>query len=376
MEKNVRKLKNAYGFDDVSIKPGEITINPQLSDTSVKISNMSLKIPFLASAMDAISSTTFINELDKLGGLAVLNLDGIYCRYENTEEIFEDISKAKKEKVTELMQKIYSQPMKNSLIEKKILEIKKTGSKCAVSIVPANTKKTLGIIKDSGADILIVQSTVTTAKHYSNSPVGLIFSEIKKNLKMPIIVGNTVSYNVTKELMKENVDGILIGVGPGAACTSREVLGIGVPQVTATLDCSLARDNYFDETGRYVPIITDGGIRTGGDVCKAIASGADAVMIGTPFAQTLEAPGLGYNWGMATPHDSLPRGTRINVGRKTKLKTLLFGPSSTTDGTLNLVGALKVSMGMVGAKNIKEMHNSELVLAPSIKTEGKIFQQQ
>ena len=192
---------------------------------------------------------------------------------------------------------------------------------------------------------------------------------------MPVLVGNTVSYSVTKALMEENIDGILVGVGPGAACTSREVLGIGVPQVTATLDCSLARDNYFDETGRYVPIITDGGIRTGGDVCKAIASGADAVMIGTPFAQTLEAPGLGYNWGMATPHDSLPRGTRINVGRKTKLKTLLFGPSSSTDGTLNLVGALKVSMGMLGAKNIKQMHNSELVLAPSIKTEGKIFQQ-
>ena len=376
MKNNSRKMKKAYGFDDVSISPGEITINPELTDTSIEIQGISLKIPFFASAMDAISSPEFIKQLDKLGGLAVLNLDGIYCRYENTEEIFQDISKAKEEKATELMQKIYSEPVKNSLIEKRILQIKDSGSKCAVSIIPANTKKTLKIIKDAGADILIVQSTVTTAQHRSNSPVGLIFSEIKKNLKMPVLVGNTVSYSVTKDLMEENIDGILVGVGPGAACTSREVLGIGVPQVTATLDCSLARDNYFDETGRYVPIITDGGIRTGGDVCKAIASGADAVMIGTPFAQTLEAPGLGYNWGMATPHDSLPRGTRINVGRKTKLKTLLFGPSSSTDGTLNLVGALKVSMGMVGAKNIKEMHNSELVLAPSIKTEGKIFQKQ
>ncbi len=375
MKNNSRKLKNAYGFDDVSISPGEITINPELTDTSFEIGDISLKIPFLASAMDAISSPEFINQLDKLGGLAVLNLDGIYCRYENTEEIFQYISKAKEEKVTELMQKIYSEPIKKSLIEKRILQIKNTGSKCAVSIIPANTKKTLGIIKDAGADILIIQSTVTTAKHRSNSPVGLIFSEIKKNLKMPVLVGNTVSYSVTKDLMKENIDGILVGVGPGAACTSREVLGIGVPQVTATLDCSLARDDYFNETGRYVPIITDGGIRTGGDVCKSIASGADAVMIGTPFAQTLEAPGLGYNWGMATPHDSLPRGTRINVGTKTKLKTLLFGPSSSTDGTLNLVGALKVSMGMLGAKNIKQMHKSELVLAPSIKTEGKIFQQ-
>ncbi|MBM31670.1 MAG: GuaB3 family IMP dehydrogenase-related protein [Chloroflexi bacterium] len=375
MKNNSRKLKNAYGFDDVSISPGEITINPELTDTSFEIGDISLKIPFLASAMDAISSPEFINQLDKLGGLAVLNLDGIYCRYENTEEIFQYISKEKEEKVTELMQKIYSEPIKKSLIEKRILQIKNTGSKCAVSIIPANTKKTLGIIKDAGADILIIQSTVTTAKHRSNSPVGLIFSEIKKNLKMPVLVGNTVSYSVTKDLMKENIDGILVGVGPGAACTSREVLGIGVPQVTATLDCSLARDDYFNETGRYVPIITDGGIRTGGDVCKSIASGADAVMIGTPFAQTLEAPGLGYNWGMATPHDSLPRGTRINVGTKTKLKTLLFGPSSSTDGTLNLVGALKISMGMLGAKNIKQMHKSELVLAPSIKTEGKIFQQ-
>ena len=245
MKNNSRKLKNAYGFDDVSISPGEITINPELTDTSFEIGDISLKIPFLASAMDAISSPEFINQLDKLGGLAVLNLDGIYCRYENTEEIFQYISKEKEEKVTELMQKIYSEPIKKSLIEKRILQIKNTGSKCAVSIIPANTKKTLGIIKDAGADILIIQSTVTTAKHRSNSPVGLIFSEIKKNLKMPVLVGNTVSYSVTKDLMKENIDGILVGVGPGAACTSREVLGIGVPQVTATLDCSLARDDYL-----------------------------------------------------------------------------------------------------------------------------------
>ena len=374
MENNQRKLKNAYGFDDVSIMPGDITINPELADTSLIIKGISLKIPFLASAMDAISSPTFISELDSLGGLAVLNLDGINCRYEDTASIFEEISTAKKTDVTKLMQKIYSEPIKEFLIGQRISEIKQTGAKCAVSIIPANTKKSLALIKEAGADLFVIQSTVTTAKHISNSPVGVIFSEIKKKLNIPLVVGNTVSYRVTKELMRENVDGILVGVGPGAACTSREVLGIGVPQVTATLDCALARDDYFDETGRYVPIITDGGIRTGGDVCKAIASGADGLMIGTPFAQTLEAPGLGYNWGMATPHDSLPRGTRINVGIKTKLSTLLFGPSSSTDGTLNLVGALKVSMGMVGAKTIKAMHKTELVIAPSIKTEGKIFQ--
>jgi IMP dehydrogenase len=230
---------------------------------------------------------------------------------------------------------------------------------------------------EAGADVLVVQSTVTTARHSSKSVKGLIFHELVKQVKKtPVIVGNTVSFDVTLELMEEGVHGVLVGVGPGAACTSREVLGIGVPQVSATLECAAAREEYFKTTGRYVPIITDGGIRTGGDVCKSFASGADAVMIGTPLAQATEAPGLGYNWGMATPHGSLPRGTRISVGTRGPLEKILFGPSHRTDGTENLVGALKISMGMAGAQNIRDMHKAELLYAPAIKTEGKIFQMQ
>ena len=376
MPANAKILQHGYGFDDVSIAPGEVTINPDMVDVSVDFSGVKLKTPIIASAMDAVVDTSFAVDIHKFGGLGVLNLDGIQCRFEDTNAIYKEIAACPAKKATSLMQKIYSEPIKTVLISKRVEEIKNKNATAAVSFVPQNAKRHAPLAVEAGADIVVVQGTVITARHTSRSLRGLILSELVKDLRVPVIVGNTVSYEVTKELMEQGIHGILVGVGPGSVCTSREVLGIGVPQVTATLDCSLARDNYFDETGRYVPIITDGGIRTGGDVCKAIASGADAIMIGTPFAQTLEAPGLGYNWGMATPHDSLPRGTRINVGRKTKLKTLLFGPSSSTDGTLNLVGALKVSMGMVGAKNIKEMHNSNLVLAPSIKTEGKIFQQQ
>ena len=222
--------------------------------------------------------------------------------------------------------------------------------------------------------MIVVQATVVTVRHTSKSVKGLVFTELKKQFDVPLIVGNTVSYEVTKELMAQGIDGVLVGVGPGAACTSREVLGIGVPQVSATIECAAARDDYFEETGRYVPIITDGGIRTGGDVCKSFASGADTVMIGSPFAKTREAPGKGSHWGMATPHPSLPRGTRLSVGTRYSLHQLLFGPSSTTDGTENLVGALRVSMGYVGARTIAEMHGARMVYAPAIKTEGKLYQ--
>jgi len=303
-----------------------------------------------------------------------LNLEGVQSRYSQPQEAIDRIIKASPKEIIPIFQDIYSHPINDNLIGDRISEIKSQGVICSVSVTPANTKRLSPLAIEAGADILFVQSTVTTARHESKSLKGLVFSELLKTTNIPVIVGNCVSYETTLELMETGIDGILVGVGPGAACTTREVTGVGVPQVTATLDCSSARDEFHRRTGKYVPIITDGGIRNGGDLCKAIASGADGVMIGTPFAQSNEAPGGGYNWGMATPHDSLPRGTRINVGIKTKLSTLLFGPSSSTDGTLNLVGALKVSMGMVGAKTIKAMHKTELVIAPSIKTEGKIFQ--
>ena len=375
-----KELRPAYGFDDVAIAPGRITINPEMVDTTMSIPSpngtgpVELGIPILASAMDAIVDPQFAIHLGKLGGLAVLNLNGIHVRYEDVTEIYADIAAATLEESTPLMQKIYEEPIKEELVARRVQQIKNGGVQCAVATIPATTKKLAPIASEAGADVIVVAATITTVRHRSKSVRGLIFSELVEQLKKPIIVGNTVSYDVTLELMHQGISGVLVGVGPGAACTSREVLGIGVPQVTATIDCAAARDEYFKQTGRYVPIITDGGIRTGGDVCKSFASGADAVMIGTPFAQAEESPGRGFNWGMATPDASLPRGTRITVGTKAPLEQILFGPSSLTDGTLNLVGALRNCMGIVGAMDLKEMHETELMLAPSIKTEGKIYQ--
>ena len=260
------------------------------------------------------------------------------------------------------------------MIGQRVREIKNSGATCAVSFTPQNTKRMSPAAVEAGADMIVVQSTVTTARHMSNSYRGLVFSELIDALKVPVMVGNCVTYEVAMELMETGIDGLLVGVGPGAACTTREVVGVGVPQVTATLQCAAAREDYFRRTGRDVSIITDGGFRTGGDVCKAMVSGADGVMLGTPFAQANEAPGRGFNWGMANPHPELPRGTRISVGTKGSLKEILYGPTSKTDGTQNFMGALKVAMGMVGAYTLRDLHKAEMVIAPSIKTEGKFFQ--
>jgi IMP dehydrogenase len=311
-----------------------------------------------------------------MGGLAVLNLEGVQTRYDDPDAVLEEIAAAPKHEVTGLMQKIYAAPIQERLIGERVRQIKQAGGIAAVSCTPANTKRFAPYAVDAGADVIVVQSTVTTARHISKSVRGLRFDELVSQISVPVVVGNTVSYAATKELMETGVAGILIGVGPGAACTSREVLGIGVPQVTATIDGAAARDAYYAETGRYVPIITDGGLRTGGDVCKAIAAGADAVMLGSSFAGTEEAPGRGHHWGMATPHAELPRGTRVTVGVNTTLERLLFGPTSRTDGTENLIGALRTAMGVCGARNIREFQEAELVIAPAIKTEGKIYQLQ
>ena len=276
--------------------------------------------------------------------------------------------------VTRYLQQVYAEPIKEELIGKRVSEIKQSGAVCAISFTPQNTKRMSPVAVEAGADLVFVQSTVTTARHMSRSYRGLVFSDLIKSLKVPVVVGNCVSYNVTMELMETGIDGVLVGVGPGAACTTREVTGVGVPQVTATMECATAREDYFHRTGRYVAIITDGGIRTGGDLCKSIASGADGVMIGTPIAQAEEAPGRGYNWGMANANPELPRGTRIKVGTKGTIQQILFGPTSVTNGTQNLIGALKVSMGMCGAYTIRDFHKAEMVIAPAIKTEGKYFQ--
>ena len=369
-----KEFRRTYGFDEVAIVPGEVTINPELASTDFSVGDRVFGIPIIAAAMDAIVSPSFAGLMHQNGGLGVMNLEGIYSRYEDPYSALEEVVAARQEECTELLQQIYSEPVKEELISKSVRQIKETGAVCCVSITPQNTKRLSPIAVEAGADMVLVQSTVTTARHMSRSYRGLIFSELRQQLNVPVLVGNCVSYNVALELMETGIDGIMVGVGPGAACTTREVVGVGVPQISATLECASAREEYYKRTGRYVSVITDGGIRTGGDLCKSIASGADAVMLGTPFAQAEEAPGRGYNWGMANPHPELPRGTRIKVGTKGTLGSLLFGPTSVTDGTQNLVGALRVAMGMCGAYTIRDLHKAEMVIAPAIRTEGKIFQ--
>jgi len=373
--RSFKELKPAYGFDDVAIAPGDITINPEMANLSTNFEGIKLEIPFIASAMDAVVDPKFAIEMTKAGGMAVMNMDGLHTRYADTTAIYEEIAASPREEATAIMQRIYSASQKPELIAKKVEEVKKGGGVAAVSFVPQNAKRMAPLAVEAGADMIVVQGTVVTARHSSKSLKGLVFSDMIKDLNVPVLVGNTVSYEVTKELMQQGIAGVMVGVGPGSVCTSREVLGIGIPQVSATIECAAARDDFFKETGQYIPIITDGGIRTGGDVCKSFAAGANAVMIGSPFAKTEEAPAKGYHWGMATWHDSLPRGTRINMGTEYSLHQLLYGPSSRTDGTLNLVGALQVCMGYVGAENLREMNKARMVYAPAIKTEGKTYQQ-
>lgn len=369
-----KEMEPAYGFDEVALVPGDVTLNPDQTNIQLRLGELTFAIPVLASAMDAVVDPNFAILFNKLGGLAVLNLEGVQARYPQPDEVLAEIAATPSDKVTALMQRIYSEPIKESLIGERIQQMKSAGAVCAVSVTPANTKRFAPVVVEAGADVLVVQSTVTTARHISKSYRGLIFSELCESVSIPIIVGNCVSYNAALELMRMGVSGLLVGVGPGAACTTREVLGVGVPQVTATMECAAAREDYIKESGRYVPLITDGGIRTGGDLCKAFASGADGVMLGSVLAQAEEAPGRGYHWGMAHPHPALPRGTRVKVGTRAKLEQILFGPTSVTDGTQNFIGALRTCMGVCGAFTIRDMHQVRMVIAPSIKTEGKLLQ--
>ncbi|RJP28714.1 MAG: GuaB3 family IMP dehydrogenase-related protein [Candidatus Omnitrophota bacterium] len=369
-----RRARRCYGFDEVALVPGDRTINPTDVDTTFEIGGKKFKIPILAAAMDGVVDAKFAVEMSKLGGIAVLNLDGVQSRYDNADEVLKKIAAASSEEATQLIQSIYNTPIKEKLISRIIKQIKNKNGTAAVSCIPAHAEKFGKIAVSSGADLLFIQSTVTSTKHLSKEYKSLNLAKFCKTFKIPVIIGNCVTYEMTLALMETGASGLLIGVGPGAACTTRGVLGIGVPQVTATVDAAAARDFYLKSTGRYVPIITDGGMNRGGDVCKAFAAGADAVMIGSSFARAIEAPGRGYHWGMATSNVNLPRGTRIYVGTTGKLKEILFGPAKVDDGSQNLIGALKTSMGSLGASNIKEMHNVEIIIAPSIQTEGKIFQ--
>ena len=370
----LKELERSYGFDEVAIVPGQVTINPELTSTKMTIGDLEFEIPIMASAMDGAVSPRFAARMHELGGLGVLNGEGLYSRYDDPYSVLEDIIATPQGEVTEFLQQVYSEPVKEHLLAAQVQEIKNSGAVCAISFTPQSTKRMSPIAVEAGADMVVVQSTVTTARHMSNSYRGLIFSELIDSIKVPVMVGNCVTYDVALELMETGIDGVLVGVGPGAACTTREVVGIGIPQVSATLECAAAREDYYRKTGRYVSVITDGGIRTGGDICKSIVSGADGVMLGTPFAQADEAPGRGYNWGMANPHPELPRGTRVKVGTRGSLSQILYGPTSVTDGTQNFVGALRVGMGMCGAYSVRDLHQAEMIIAPAIKTEGKFFQ--
>lgn len=374
-----RKARVTYGFDEIALVPGEVTINPNEVDTSFSIprrdgSAITLKIPIIASAMDGVTDVRFCIEMGKLGGLGVINLEGVQTRYENPSEVLGQIVKAGKEDVTTMIQKFYLEPIKEELISARIQELKKAGVLAAVSSIPQKAERFGAIAQGAGADLFVVQSTVSTVKHKSTEYESLDLAGFCQRMKIPVIIGNAVTYNVTRQLMECGVAGVLVGVGPGAACTSRGVLGLGVPQVTATVDCAAARDYHHKRTGLYVPIITDGGMSKGGDVCKALACGSDAVMVGSAFARAEEAPGKGNHWGMATPHANLPRGTRIKVGLSGSLKQILYGPATVDDGSQNLVGAITTCMGNVGASTIRQFQETEIIIAPSIKTEGKLFQ--
>jgi IMP dehydrogenase len=369
------RLRRAYGFEEVALVPGAVTVDPAEVDLTTDVGGFRLQIPFLAAAMDAVADTDFAIRLSRLGGVAFVNLEGLYTRYEDVAPVIERVVAAESgEAAAHVLAEAYEQPIRDELITALIRGIKAAGAVAAVATTPASAWHHAELAADAGADLFLVQSQVSSARHISTSGRVLSLADLTGGLRMPVLVGNTVSGEAAYQLMHQGAAGIFVGVGPGAACTTREVLGIGVPQVSATLEVTAARDRFERETGRYVPVITDGGMKTGGDIAKAIASGADAVMLGSPFAAALEAPGRGYNWGMAAPSPTLPRGTRIRIGERLPLEQILFGPAATTHGTQNLVGALRQSMAALGARSIREMHDVEMVVAPSIATEGKSWQ--
>jgi IMP dehydrogenase len=369
------RLRRAYGFEEVALVPGAVTADPAEVDLSVDLAGTRLRIPFLAAAMDAVVDAAFAIRMTEAGGVGFVNLEGLYTRYEDAGQIIERVVAAPDGRAAaHILAEAYERPVRDELIRELIGRIKAGGGIAAVATTPASAWDHAELAADAGADLFLVQSQVSSARHISTSGRVLSLADLTGALKLPVLVGNTVSGDAAYQLMHQGAAAIFVGVGPGAACTTREVLGIGVPQVSATLEVAAARDRYARETARYVPIVTDGGMKTGGDVAKAIASGADAVMLGSPFAGAIEAPGRGVNWGMAAPSPTLPRGTRITIGERLPLEQILFGPAETTHGTQNLVGALRQSMAALGARTIGEMHEVEMVIASSMDTEGKSWQ--
>ncbi|NES68248.1 MAG: GuaB3 family IMP dehydrogenase-related protein [Okeania sp. SIO2D1] len=370
-----KTARRAYGIDEIALVPGGRTLDPSLADTRWSIGGIEREIPIIASAMDGVIDVKMAVLLSELGAMGVLNLEGIQTRYADPAPILEKISSVGKDEFVGLMQELYAVPIQPELISQRIKEIKSQGGIAAVSLTPAGALKYGKVVADAGADLFFVQATVVSTAFLSPESVeNLDLFKLCQEMPMPVVLGNCVTYEVALNLMKVGAAGVLVGIGPGAACTSRGVLGVGVPQATAVADCAAARNDYYQETGNYVPVIADGGLITGGDICKCIACGADGVMIGSPIARAAEAPGRDHHWGMATPSPVLPRGTRIKVGTTGTIKQILRGPALLDDGTHNLLGALKTSMGTLGAKNLKEMQQVEVVIAPSLLTEGKVYQ--
>ena len=368
-------VRRAYGIDEIALVPGGRTVDPEVTNTSWSLGGIEREIPIIASAMDGVVDVGMAVRLSQLGALGVLNLEGIQTRYEDPTEALDRITSVGKDEFVPLMQEIYSKPVQESLIRKRIEAIKAQGGIAAVSGTPVAALRFGKAIAEARADLFFVQATVVSTDHIG--PEGqdtLNLETLCRDMGVPVVIGNCVTYEVALQLMRAGAAGVMVGIGPGAACTSRGVLGVGIPQATAVADCAAARADYEKESGRYVPIVADGGIVTGGDICKCIACGADAVMIGSPIARSEEAPGRGFHWGMATPSPVLPRGTRINVGSTGSLERILRGPAKLDDGTHNLLGCLKTSMGTLGARTIQEMQQVEVVVAPSLLTEGKVYQ--
>ena len=369
-----KTARRAYGLDEIAIVPSRRTRDPEDVDISWSLGNLNLDLPCLASALDAAVDPTTAGIIGSLGGLAVLNLEGLQTRYEDPSPVFEEIASLPEHKATRVMQDIYAEPIKEELIFRRVQEIKDKGVIAAASLTPQRVERYHRAAIEAGLDVLVVQGTVVSAEHVSRSVEPLNLMEFVPSLNVPVIVGGCASYSTALHLMRTGAVGVLVGVGPGRICTTRGVIGVGVPQATAVADAAAARMRHYLETGEYVNVIADGGMRTGGEIAKAITCGADAVMLGSAFARAEEAPGRGYSWGMATFHPTLPRGTRISTRTTGSLEEILVGPARENDGTLNLMGALRTSMATTGYQNIKEFQKAEVMYAPSLATEGKTEQ--